>query len=166
MPDWVIDLSIFLAVFVGMEGVAWAAHKYLMHGPLWFLHESHHEPRESWFELNDLFGVFFSTVSIGLILVGALSYPPLLWVGLGMAGYGLVYFLVHDVLVHHRVEHGFVPRHGYLRRIYRAHRLHHATYGRDGAVSFGFLYSPPPEALAATLKSRSAAEARERRAAH
>jgi beta-carotene 3-hydroxylase len=167
MPDWVIDLSIFLAGFFGMEVMAWATHKYLMHGPLWFLHESHHRPRESWFELNDLFGVVFSIVTIGLILVGALAYPPLLWAGLGMAGYGLVYFLFHDVLVHHRVEHDFVPRHGYLRRIYQAHRLHHATHGRDGAVSFGFLYAPPPETLAATLKSRSAAEeAREGRTAH
>lgn len=167
MPDWVINLSMFLAVFFGMEGVAWGTHKYLMHGSLWFLHESHHRPRESWFELNDLFGVFFSAVSIGLILAGTVSYPPLLWAGLGMAAYGLVYFLVHDVLVHHRVEHGFVPRHGYLRRIYQAHRLHHATHGRDGAVSFGFLYSASPERLAATLKSRSTAgEPQKERSVH
>ena len=26
---------LFLAVFVGMEWVAWVMHKYLMHGPLW-----------------------------------------------------------------------------------------------------------------------------------
>jgi beta-carotene 3-hydroxylase len=75
-----------------------------------------------------------------------------------MAGYGLVYFLVHDVLVHRRVAHGFVPRNGYLRRIYQAHRLHHATHGKDGSVSFGFLYSPPPEKLAAKLKSKAARE--------
>ncbi len=154
MADWVVNLIIFLAVFFGMEGVAWATHKYLMHGALWLLHESHHRPRRSWFELNDLFGVFFSVVSIGLILAGTFSYGALLWAGLGMAAYGLVYFLLHDVLVHHRVEHGFVPRHGYLRRVYQAHRLHHATLGRDGAVSFGFIYSPPPEKLAAVLKSR------------
>ncbi len=158
MPDWVINLSVFLAVFFGMEGVAWATHRYLMHGPLWFLHESHHRPRNSWFELNDLFGVFFSFVSIGLILGGTFSYGPLLWAGLGMAAYGLVYFLIHDVLVHRRVEHGFIPRHGYLRRVYQAHRLHHATPGKEGAVSFGFIYSPPPELLAAKLKSRGVGE--------
>ena len=66
------------------------------------------------------------------MLAGTLYYGPLLWAGLGMAGYGLVYFLVHDVLVHRRVAHGFVPRNGYLRRIYQAHRLHHATHGKDG----------------------------------
>ena len=75
-----------------------------------------------------------------------------------MAGYGLVYFLIHDVLVHRRLEHGFVPRSGYLRRVYQAHRLHHATHGRDGAVSFGFIWSAPPEKLAAKLRSKAAAD--------
>jgi len=154
MPEWAINLCVFLGVFFGMEGVAWATHRYLMHGPLWVLHESHHRPRESWFELNDLFGIFFSVVSLSLAISGMLFYGPLLWAGLGMAGYGLVYFLLHDVLVHHRVGHGFVPRHGYLRRVYQAHRLHHATHGKHGAVSFGFIYSPPPEKLAAKLKAR------------
>lgn len=158
MPDWLIGLGVFLTVLIGMEGVAWSLHKYVMHGPLWVLHESHHRPRQSWFELNDLFGVFFTVVSVGLALAGTLYYWPLLWAGMGMAAYGLVYFLIHDVLVHRRVEHGFVPRQGYLRRVYQAHRLHHATHGRDGAVSFGFVYSPPPETLAAKLKSRAAAE--------
>jgi len=159
MPDWVVNLCVFLAVFFGMEGVAWATHRYLMHGPLWFLHESHHRARESWFELNDVFGIFFSVVSIGLLLGGIMFYGPLFWAGIGMAGYGLVYFLLHDVLVHRRLEHGFVPRHGYLRRVYQAHRLHHATHGKAGAVSFGFIYSPPPEKLAAKLKESGAHEA-------
>jgi len=158
MSEWAINLSVFLGVFFGMEGVAWATHRYLMHGSLWMLHESHHRPRESWFELNDVFGFFFSFVSIGLMLGGTLHYGPLLWARLGMLAYGLVYFLVHDVLVHRRVAHGFVPRNGYLRRIYQSHRLHHATHGRDGSVSFGFLYSPPPAKLAAKLKSQAAHE--------
>jgi len=158
MPDWLISLSIFLAVFFGMEGVAWLMHRYVMHGSLWILHESHHRPRNHWFELNDLFGVFFTVLSIGLLIGGTFYYTPLLFAGLGMAAYGLVYFLVHDVLVHRRVEHGFVPRNGYLRRIYQAHRLHHANHGKDGSVSFGFLYSPKAEKLAAKLKSKAANE--------
>jgi beta-carotene 3-hydroxylase len=167
MPDWLVNLVVFLGVFFGMEGVAWATHKYVMHGSLWALHESHHRERESWFELNDLFGFFFSAISIGLMLAGTVYYAPLLFAGLGMTAYGLVYFLVHDVLVHRRVDHGFVPRQGYLRRIYQAHRLHHATHGRDGSVSFGFLWSPAPATLAAKLKSKAAEEiAGERPAPH
>jgi beta-carotene 3-hydroxylase len=156
MPDWLVNLTVFFAVFFGMEGIAWATHRYVMHGGLWVLHASHHRERHSWFELNDLFGFFFSFISMGLMLAGTLYDAPLLWAGLGMLGYGLVYFLVHDVLVHRRVTHGFVPRNGYLRRIYQAHRLHHATHGRDGSVSFGFLWSPRPEKLAAKLKSNTA----------
>lgn len=158
MPDWLFNSLIFLAVFFGMEGVAWAMHKYVMHGSLWVLHESHHRERESWFELNDLFGFFFAGLSVALILAGTFGDRAYLFAGLGMTAYGAVYFLVHDVLVHRRVRHGFVPRNGYLRRIYQAHRLHHASHGRDGAVSFGFIWSPPPEKLAAKLKTRAAQE--------
>ena len=167
MPDWLIYLAVFLGVFFAMEGVAWTTHRYVMHGSLWVLHESHHRERESWFEMNDLFGFFFAFLSIGLMLGGTYYYAPLLFAGLGMTAYGFVYFLVHDVLVHRRVEHGFVPRTGYLRRIYQAHRLHHATHGRDGSVSFGFLWSAPPEKLAAKLKSKAAQDiVRERPALH
>jgi hypothetical protein len=31
-----------------------------MHGFLWVLHKSHHEPRKGAFELNDLFGFIFA----------------------------------------------------------------------------------------------------------
>lgn len=156
MSDWMINLIVFLVVFFGMEGVAWALHRYVMHGFLWVLHESHHRPRQSWFELNDLFGVFFTFVSIGLILSGTFLYTPLLFAGLGMTAYGFVYFMIHDVLVHRRVELGYVPRNGYLRRVYQAHRLHHAVPSKDGAVSFGFVYAIPPEKLAAKLKNKTA----------
>jgi beta-carotene 3-hydroxylase len=156
MPDWLLYLTVFLVVFIGMEGVAWTLHRYVMHGFLWILHESHHRPRKSWFELNDVFGIFFTAVSIGLFLAGTLYYLPLLFAGLGMTAYGFVYFMIHDVLVHRRVEHGFVPKQGYLRRVYQAHRLHHAVPGKDGAVSFGFVYAPPPEKLASKLKNRMA----------
>ena len=33
---------IVLTAFIFMEFAAWATHKYLMHGVLWFLHEDHH----------------------------------------------------------------------------------------------------------------------------
>ena len=57
-------LALFLAVFAGMELAAWLMHRYLMHGPLWILHASHHRPRTGRFEANDLFGVFFAVPSI------------------------------------------------------------------------------------------------------
>lgn len=159
MSDVVVTGLVGVATVAFMEWVAWFVHKYLMHGPLWSLHESHHRPRRGRFELNDLFGLFFSAISIVLIYFGVRDNPALLGAGLGMVGYGLIYFLVHDVLVHRRVRHVFVPRSGYLRRIYQAHRLHHALETKEGAVSFGFVYAPPAERLKADLGAKAAERA-------
>ena len=147
MTQTAINGAIFFGVLAGMEVVAWLMHKHLMHGPLWFLHESHHRPRQGWFELNDLFGIFFAIPSMVLIYFGVRGHPALLWTGLGMTAYGAFYFGFHDVLVHHRVRHRFIPSGGYLRRLVQAHLIHHKTLERNGAVSFGFLYAPPIETL-------------------
>ncbi|MDZ4791206.1 MAG: sterol desaturase family protein [Hyphomicrobiales bacterium] len=146
------NFAIFLAVFFFMEGMAWFTHKYVMHGFMWFLHESHHEPRHGMFELNDLFGVFFSFVAIGLIYWGWTGPSEALYAGLGVTAYGVVYFLVHDVLVHRRVALRINPKKGYFRRVYQAHRMHHAVEGKAGCVSFGFIFAPSAEHLRAELK--------------
>ena len=146
--------AIFLGVLAGMEVVAYLMHKHLMHGPLWFLHKSHHWPRQGWFELNDLFGVFFAIPSMVLIYLGVRGHPGLLAAGLGMTAYGAFYFGFHDVLVHRRIRHRFAPRGGYLRRLVQAHLIHHKTLERDGAVSFGFLYAPPIERLTRAREAR------------
>jgi len=141
--------AVLLAVFVGMEGLAWLLHRYVMHGPMWFLHRSHHAPRaSSWFEWNDLFGIGFALPSMFLIHLGVHGQPLLLAAGLGMTAYGAAYFLMHDVLVHRRVRLGLVPRGSYLRRLVRAHLIHHKTLTKRGAVSFGFLIAPSESTLA------------------
>jgi len=133
---------LFLAVFAGMEGMAGLTHRFLMHGPLWVLHESHHRPRGGGFERNDLFGVFFSLPSIVLIYLGTHGHPAALAVGLGMTAYGFAYFGFHDVIVHRRVRVRLRPVNRYLQRIIQAHLVHHRTTEREGAVSFGFLWAP------------------------
>ena len=138
---------LFLSTLAAMEGVAWVTHRYLMHGPLWFLHASHHRPHRGRFEWNDLFGVFFSIPSIVLIWYGTHGYPSLLFIGLGMAAYGVAYFGFHDVIVHRRLPLRLSPRSRYLRRIIQAHLIHHRTHRKYGARSFGFLYAPPLEKL-------------------
>ena len=142
-----LNAALLVGTLAAMEVVAYLTHKYLMHGPLWFLHRSHHVPRQGRFEWNDLFGVFFATPAIALIYLGTHGHPRLLWVGLGMAAYGACYFGFHDVVVHRRVPLRLHPRNRYLRRIVQAHLIHHRTHVRDGAVSFGFLYAPPVDKL-------------------
>ncbi|MDU1026007.1 MAG: beta-carotene hydroxylase, partial [Leclercia adecarboxylata] len=61
-----------------------------------------------------------------------------------------------DGLVHQRWPFRYIPRRGYLKRLYLAHRLHHAVRGKEDCVSFGFLYAPPIEKLQATLRQRKA----------
>ena len=47
--DWLVGILAFLATVIAMEGVAYVAHRWVMHGPGWFLHESHHRPRDGRF---------------------------------------------------------------------------------------------------------------------
>jgi len=145
-------LPLFLLTIAAMEGVAWAAHRWVMHGPGWFLHASHHRPRAGRFEANDLYAVVFAIPSIVLLYGGVQAgwWPGLAWIGAGIAAYGAIYFGFHDVIVHRRLAHRYVPRARYIKRIVQAHRLHHAVESKHGAVSFGFLWAPP----AAVLKRR------------
>lgn len=147
--------ALFVATIALMEGVAYVAHRWIMHGPGWFLHKSHHEPRTGNWELNDLYAVIFALPSIVLLLGGVQLgwWPGFTWIGAGIAAYGAIYFGFHDVIVHRRLSHRYVPRSAYMKRIVQAHRLHHAVETKHGTVSFGFLWAPPPEALKAQLNA-------------
>ena len=146
-------LIVVLTVMV-MEGVAYSVHRWIMHGPLgWGWHKSHHEDHHGAFEKNDLYALVFAVVSILLFAVGSAWWPWLWWVAVGATVYGVIYFVVHDGLVHQRWPFRYVPRRGYFRRLYQAHRLHHAVEGRDDCVSFGFVYAPPVEDIKARLKA-------------
>ena len=152
-------ILLFIATIAVMEGVAYAAHRWVMHGPGWFLHASHHRPREGRWELNDLYAVIFAIPSIALLYAGVqLGWgAAYVWVGAGIAAYGAIYFGFHDVIVHQRVPHRYVARSSYMKRIVQAHRLHHAVETKHGTVSFGFLWAPRPEDLKAELKRRGRA---------
>jgi beta-carotene 3-hydroxylase len=149
-----LGIPLFLATILAMEGVAYAAHRWVMHGPGWFLHASHHRARAGMFELNDLYAVIFAIPSIALLYAGVQLglWPGLAWIGAGIAAYGAIYFGFHDVIVHRRVTHRHVPRSSYMKRIVQAHRLHHAVEDKHGTVSFGFLWAPRADVLKARLK--------------
>ncbi|MEI4472167.1 hypothetical protein [Frigidibacter sp. MR17.24] len=154
--SWIAGLAVAVATVALMEAVAWWTHKYIMHGWGWGWHKSHHEPHTGKFELNDLYAVVFAAIAIALFWVGQ-DHPLATWLGIGVTGYGLLYFVAHDGLVHKRWPFTYIPRRGYLKRLYQAHRLHHAVEGRDGCVSFGFIYAPPVRSLAAELDRARAA---------
>ncbi|MGE0775332.1 MAG: beta-carotene hydroxylase [Sphingomonadaceae bacterium] len=164
MSIW-LGLCVFIMTIAAMEGVAYAAHRWVMHGPGWFLHASHHRPRTGMFEANDWYAVIFALPSISLFWWGiGLGHGAVYaWVGGGIAAYGAIYFGFHDVIVHRRIAHRYVPRSSYMKRIVQAHRLHHAVEAKHGTVSFGFLYAPSATVLKAKLANtrgdRAASEA-------
>ena len=143
---------IVLLTILAMEGVAWASHRYVMHGFGWSWHRDHHERHDRVLERNDLYALVGAVMSIAMFAMGSSlvrgdsAWEPGTWIGLGILGYGIIYTLIHDGLVHQRYFR-WVPRRGYARRLVQAHRLHHATIGRKGGVSFGFVVARDPAVL-------------------
>lgn len=138
-----IGIGLTLIAFLGMEGVAWFTHKYIMHGLLWKWHKSHHRPHAGFLERNDLFSLFFSLLAMAMIMVGAYFYDslwPMMFLGFGVTLYGMVYFVFHDVIVHRRIKHRWKFS-GYIRRMVRIHKIHHKNLEKEGADAFGFLYA-------------------------
>jgi beta-carotene 3-hydroxylase len=140
--DLVIKIAAFLGAFLFMEGAAWFTHKYIMHGPLWVWHKSHHSPRHGVFEKNDLFAVVFSLPSIILCVIGgSQGFNWIFFLGLGIAAYGAAYSIFHDIIVHRRLKHKYKAESKYMKRIIRAHKIHHKTTTKEGAEAFGFLFA-------------------------
>lgn len=129
--------------FVLMEAFSWFVHKYVMHGPLWRIHETHHVHRKGFFELNDLFSLFFGCLAVLLLLIGLQKGNDYaIGAGLGISVYGLLYFLLHDIIIHRRIKVFGRIQNPYLQALADAHWDHHRSHQRDGAVAFGLLWVP------------------------
>lgn len=150
---------IVLVTAAFMELVAWSSHKYIMHGFGWGWHRDHHEPHDKILEKNDLYALVGAAMSISMFAVGSPlvmgkeAWWPGTWIGLGVLVYGIIYTLVHDGLVHQRYFR-WVPKRGYAKRLVQAHKLHHATIGKEGGVSFGFVVARDPARLKRDLKEQ------------
>ena len=126
-----------------MEFVAIFTHKYIMHGPGWFLHKSHHLNKihkSRKFELNDLYFVIFSLPSICAIVYGFVSINYFfLSLGFGILIYGLIYLVFHDIVVHRRFGLKFNMKNDYAKKVIASHMKHHSCKNKRGASNFGFL---------------------------
>ena len=139
-----INISIAVGVFFFMEFMAWFTHKFVMHGFLWVWHEDHHRHHKNVLEKNDLFAVVFAVISISLFAIGKFveGWSVMTYIGLGVLFYGIFYFVFHDIIVHRRVKIKFIAKSRYMKRIMRAHYIHHKVHTKQGAEAFGFLYAP------------------------
>lgn len=136
----------FILGLAGMEIVSYLVHRFIFHGVLWEIHRSHHESNHGLFEANDLFSLFFAGLSIFLIYRG-ISNPirsANFAVGAGIAGYGLLYFVIHDLFAHKR----FIPFKSdskIMRLIRRAHQRHHQSIDKKGQEPYGLFLFPYDE---------------------
>ena len=156
----IANIAIIIASVIGMEVFAWAIHKYIMHGPGWGWHESHHTETHGPFERNDLYAVVFSFIAAGFFIGGSLGLSWMTWVGVGLTLYGVLYAVVHDGLVHRRLPFPRKARGKYMKRLVQAHRLHHAAHTKEGCVSFGFIWAEDVRKLKSQLKANMAARGR------
>lgn len=144
MNTWAI-IGIVALTFLAMEGVAWATHKYVMHGLLWRLHSDHHrKDHYGVLERNDAFFLIFAIPSMTLFLIGSRAGvgAPWLWIGLGILLYGIAYFLVHEVFIHQRIKWLRGSRSAYFLALRRAHKVHHKRITKEGCECFGMLWVP------------------------
>ncbi len=134
---------IFIATFGIMEFMAWATHKFVMHGPMWYFHEDHHVEEPGVFERNDVFFLIYAIPSWLCIMLGLMNQNFVsVWIGFGIAGYGLAYFLIHDVFIHRRLKWLRNIDNAYFRAIRKAHKVHHKHLGKEHSECFGMLLVP------------------------
>lgn len=149
----IVPLLVALGAFVAMEGVSYALHRWVMHGPGMGWHRSHHQPPTGRFERNDRFPLCFSALGIVLFALGAWA-PGLgwcTWVGLGVTAYGAVYLFVHEVHIHRRLP-ITLPRARYLDWLREAHADHHRTSGEP----YGMLLPLIPRSAARSTRPTDA----------
>lgn len=137
---WALYIAIVVTVFIGMEGITWLTHRFVMHGFLWYLHQDHHQKQPGFFERNDAFFVIFAIPGFLCILFGTLD--QIYWlqaIGAGITAYGAAYFLVHDVIIHQRFKWFSRSNNTYIRAIRWAHKIHHKHLNKHDGESFGML---------------------------
>ena len=143
MIGMLVNILITFLVFIFMEFFAWFAHKYIMHGFLWSLHKDHHQVNHDHkFQKNDYFFLIFAIPSIILFVLGSKDFNYMFFTGLGIALYGLAYFIIHEIIIHRRLPPPSKTKSKYIKAIRKAHKIHHKNRNKDHCVNFGMLIVP------------------------
>jgi beta-carotene 3-hydroxylase len=138
MIFWTAILLI-VGTFWLMELIAWATHKYVMHGFLWKLHKDHHHvDKNRILENNDAFFLIFAIPGAAFMVIGS----SLLYIGIGITLYGFAYFIVHEIFIHQRIKLFKRTRIPYLKAIRKAHKVHHKSLSKEDGSCFGMLIVP------------------------
>ncbi len=139
----VINILLVIGAFFLTEFLAWSVHKYVMHGFLWMLHKDHHQKEAGFFEKNDAFFLIFAIPSWLCIMYGYIAGIDFrFYIGIGIAIYGLCYFLVHEIYIHQRFKWLYNVNHPYFKGLRKAHKVHHKNLNKEHAECFGMLIVP------------------------
>lgn len=154
MNIW-LNIGLLVCAYFFMEFVAWSNHKYVMHGFLWKWHKDHHrkdthssmpeQTEDKKFEKNDLFFIVYAIPAIVMLLIGiSLNIYPVIFIGIGITLYGFTYFIIHDIIIHKRLNIPFLfNRKGtIINGIIKAHSAHHWPKTRQDFKNFGLLIFP------------------------
>lgn len=141
--DWLYFAGWTFAGFAGMEITSYIVHRFLFHGVLWHIHQTHHTPQHGVFEWNDLFALAFAALSMGLMFVGheAPLHSVAFQIGLGIAIYGILYFIIHDLYTHRRFF-PFKSKNKAMGTIRHAHQRHHQSADKGGNEPYGLFLFP------------------------
>ncbi len=140
---WLKGILIMIVSFWLMEAIAWLAHKYVMHGFFCNIHQDHHVLTGKLLQKNDLFFLIFAIPSWLFMMFGIMAGCDWrMWVGIGIAIYGVAYTFVHEILIHQRIK--LFKRIGitYFIALRKAHRAHHKHLTKDDGECFGMLLIP------------------------
>ena len=150
-----INVSLVVISYFFMEFVAWSNHKYIMHGFLWNWHKDHHrkdhkntlpeKTEDKTFEKNDLFFIVYALPAIIIMIIGfSIQYIPFVFISIGITLYGLTYFVIHDIIIHKRLNIPFLINANsfFIRAIIRAHTAHHWPKNKNDFSNFGLLLFP------------------------
>ena len=134
-----LKILIIIVTFWMMEFIAWATHKYIMHGFLWNLHKDHHQiNKDKILENNDAFFLIFAIPGATFMILGS----TLLYIGIGITLYGFAYFIVHEIFIHQRIKIFRRTRVKYFKVIRKAHKIHHKSRAKENGKCFGMLIVP------------------------
>ena len=75
------------------------------------------------------------------IITGSMAGDFRFWIGMGIAAYGLCYFLVHDVFIHRRFSWFRNAKHP-TSPPSEKHKVHHKQLGKEDGECFGMLWVP------------------------
>lgn len=119
-------VALVIAGFLLMEGAGAVAHRFLLHGPWWPLHRSHHLRPAQLVQAGDLVPAVLGALWLGVAAAGLRWWWPLVWLAAGALLQLGLHVAVHDLAIHRRV--GWLPVPG-LARWAGAHDVHHRTLG-------------------------------------